>query len=444
VSDAINDLACRFEVTTRRNAACTQNGLGQLDFVGSGSRAQFCLSVNSNMAFAAGDTRLTVQVRDQSGLFGPPQQIVIEIGSGPPPGTFTPVPFTATPTTTDTPPPTATATPTATASQTRTVTRTRVPTQTATATPSPTPSRAATRTNTPPASATATRTAAVSPTPTRPGATGTPVGTATPTRTPSRTATGAQTPPTATRTRTAASTPTRTLTAGPTATRTRTGTATLTQAPSPTPTRTRTIGPTPTATSQLRGPIITFFGLTRADDVLIPSSGSVGGVPLYEPSFGFGFSLIVEATNGPSGRPPGSSTFAPSGLPDLQIEVTQALGNGSGDVCDDTPPFLGGVPAISPPSFGSDQTTTNAINDLACRFIDGSGNKIGRACNEAAACVVGTDGQFGCASEDSTTQFCGFISQALTFPPGDTLVTARVRDAIGNLGASQQILVRIP
>lgn len=178
--------------------------------------------------------------------------------------------------------------------------------------------------------------------------------------------------------------------------------------------------------------------------MLIASSGTVGGVPLYEPSFGFGFSLVVEAKSGASSRPPGPSTYAPSGLPDLQIEVTQPLGNGSSDVCDDTPPFLGGVPAVNPPSFGDDPAIADSINDLACRFIDGTGVKVGRACNDAAACVLGTDGQFGCAAEDSTLQYCGFISQVLTFPSGDTLVTARVRDSAGNLGASQQLIVRVP
>jgi len=110
------------------------------------------------------------------------------------------------------------------------------------------------------------------------------------------------------------------------------------------------------------------------------------------------------------------------------------------------PPTLGGVPAVNPPNFGSDPTTTDRLNDLACRFVDGTGMKVGRACGDATACVLGTDGQFGCVSPapPTTTQYCGFINQALTFPSGDTLLSVRVLDTRGNPGPIAQIIVRIP
>ena len=118
-------------------------------------------------------------------------------------------------------------------------------------------------------------------------------------------------------------------------------------------------------------------------------------------------------------------------MPDLQIQVTRPLGDGSSLVCDDAPPMLGGVPAINPPSFDDTPSNADRLNDLACRFIDGGGNKIGRKCGDSTACVLGEDGIFGCVTTDATVQFCGFIGQALTFPPGDTLVTVRVRDVAG-------------
>ena len=130
-------------------------------------------------------------------------------------------------------------------------------------------------------------------------------------------------------------------------------------------------------------------------------------------------------------------------MPDLQIQVTRPLGDGSSLVCDDAPPTLGGVPAINPPSFDDTPANDDRLNDLACRFIDGGGNKIGRVCGDSTACVLGEDGIFGCVTADATVQFCGFMGQALTFPPGDTLVTVRARDVQGNLGAPRQLLVRV-
>ncbi|MDX2166087.1 MAG: hypothetical protein SF182_03460 [Deltaproteobacteria bacterium] len=458
VSDAINDLACRFEVATRPNGTCTQNAFGQPAFVDATSRAQFCLGVTSTMAFPAGETRLTVQVRDASGLLGPPRQMVVQVAPGPPPPTFTPLPPTATPTATDTPSPTATATFTRTSSPTPTITRT--PTRTRTATPTATftvtltPSRTATPSATATLPPTATRTHTATPvntatvtlTPRTPfTATRTATATGTPTRTATRTATAPVTPPSATATVTRTPTRTPSGAATPTHTRTRTPTTAGTSGPSPTPTRTRTLAPTPTATGSSSGPQITFFGLTRADDMLVEPTGTANGIPVYEPAFGFGFSLVVEAKAGSSRARPGNSTFNEGEAPDLQIQVDHPLGNGSSDVCDDTLPFLGGVPAINPPLFSDDLSVTDRINDFSCRFIDGSGNKVGRQCSEFNACVLNSGGQFGCVTtpSDGVLQYCGFVGGALAFPLGDTLVSVRVRDVAGNLGALQQLIVRV-
>jgi hypothetical protein len=454
ISDTINDLSCRFTVATRRNATCTQDSFGQPGFVAPPSRVQFCLPVTSAMRFEQDETRFTVQVRDESGLVGPMRQLVLQVSSGPMPPTFTPLPPTATRTDT----PTVTATPTAsftvTPSVTRTETITRTATRSATATrtytitpvPTVTPTDAATRT----ASASATRTRTITP-----GATATRTAsgaaTATRTRTATATRTGSTGGPTVTRTNTPTrptATRTRTATAGGspsrTPTRSRTPSATVTLGPSATRTRTRTVTPMPSPTVEASGAVITFFGLSRADDQLLePSGTSTNGIPIYRPLFGSGFSLVVEAKPGASRARVGNSTFAFGGAPDLRVQVTRPLGDGSPAVCDDAPPLLGGVQAIDPPSFVEEPTVNDRLNDLACRFIDGAGNKIGRPCGDSTACVLGLDGEFGCVAPDTQVQFCGFISQVLSFPQGDTLVTVRVADVRGALGPPAQLIVRI-
>jgi hypothetical protein len=386
VSDALNDLACRFQVATTRNATCTLDSFGQSNFVSSESRAQFCFLVNGLTQFASGDTGLTVQVRDQSGRLGPARRMILRVQNGPMPPTFTPLPPTFTPT------------------------------------PSATPTVTATHTSTRPA--TPTRTAS----PTR-SATNTPARTAT------RTPTGPPGTPTRTGTRTATATVTRTITPGPSPTASRNATGTSTGTPTPTFTATP---------AQAIGPRIVFFGLARADDVLIDPSGETAqGIDIYEPAFGSGFSIVIEAARGIGNRPVNKRTFNGSGRPDLEIEVDRPLGNGSTAVCDDSEPNIGGVPATNPPSFADDPAVTDHLNDLGCRFLDGAGEPLGRDCGEASACVRGSDGQFGCVSPETAIQFCGLIPKPVEFPPGDTTVTVRARDDRGSPGPPAQIVVRI-
>jgi len=449
ISDAINDLACRFDVATTRGSTCTQDSLGHLNFIMPTSRAQFCLPVDGMMAFPTGETRVTVQVRDSSGLLGPEQQMVLQVASGPMPPTFTPLPPTPTPTATGT----ATATPTLSSTPTASATRTNTQTPTVTATRTRTVTASFTSTFSPSATVTRSRTPTVTQTATRsltPSTTATVTRTASgPSPTPSRTATRTPLGPTPTVTRTAITTPTATRTAtatigGPTPTRTRTATATRTPPPTSTATPTPTISPTPTATVADRGPVVTFFGLTGANDVLMPPA-IPGTIPVYQPAFGEFFQIVVEAKPGASRARVGSSTYSPGSTPDLQIEVTRALGNGSTLVCDDgSQNILGGVPGINPPNFGNDPTIADRLNDLGCRFIDGSGSPIGRQCGDLTACVLGIDAMHYCvASPDTTLQFCGFVSQNLSFQSGDTLVTVRVRDVLGNLGPAAQLIVRV-
>ncbi len=207
---------------------------------------------------------------------------------------------------------------------------------------------------------------------------------------------------------------------------------------SPTPSATPTVTATPAV-----GPGILFFGLTSADDILQPPSGtSPEGVPIYTRQFGFGFRLVVEARRGTAGADPGVDAFAGDGLPDLQVQVTRPLGNGSSAVCDVEPPLFGGVPAIDPPRFDESAAVVDTLNDFGCRFVDGSGEPRARTCS--SSCVRFEDAEYACvAGRDVEVQFCGLMDAPLEFPAGETLVTVRVRDVAGNLGAPAQLIVRV-
>jgi hypothetical protein len=194
--------------------------------------------------------------------------------------------------------------------------------------------------------------------------------------------------------------------------------------------------------------VITYFGVVRADDTLVAPAGTTpDGAPIYERSFGSGFSIVLEARPGGTGAVLDAGTLNsnpvdPQVLPGLQIEVSRALGDGSSAVCDDTPPTIGGVPAVNPPNFSPTQAVADTINDLACRFKDGFGLHSGRT-KISDACTTFADGGFRFVAAGSTIQFCGMINEALTFQTGDTVVTARVRDVAGNISLLAKIVVRV-
>lgn len=167
------------------------------------------------------------------------------------------------------------------------------------------------------------------------------------------------------------------------------------------------------------------------------------GYPTYirPPS---GFLMYLEAKPGTSGRPVGTATFNwspsdPNVLPDLQIVASRPLGNGSTRVCDNqNNPPLGGVPAVNPPIFGGTQAASNAINDLSCRFdVRGDASL---ACTRDPFQQVGTF-----VGQGSTVQFCisPAVGSELAFPLGDTILTARVRDVLGQPGHPVSIVIRV-
>jgi hypothetical protein len=189
------------------------------------------------------------------------------------------------------------------------------------------------------------------------------------------------------------------------------------------------------------GPQITYFGVARADDfALDPSGFDRDGRPIYERPTGAGMFLVIEAHPGEAGAPVGSNGYDPAGgLPDLEMLVSRALGDGSPTVC------KGGVPATDPLRFTNSSSVVDAINDLGCRVNDGAGNPVGRNASSLACTRSVTPGSFGYGFVDATTtmQYCVPIDTLWSFPPGDTIVAARVRDRQGNLGLTQEIIVRV-
>lgn len=213
----------------------------------------------------------------------------------------------------------------------------------------------------------------------------------------------------------------------------------------PTVTGTPTRSPTPRPTQP---PRISYIGVARGDSTVVEPIDQIGEIKIFARG-GTNFSIVVEADSGSSGIAP--CTYAAEcafndrpddGLPDLQVLVSEPLGDGSNAVCDDEAPEFGGVPATSPPSFTLDPDTIAALNDLGCRFRDGTGRTQGRGLFDE--CTVFADGTPHYVSSDSELQFCAHITSPLEFPRGDTLVTARVRDLNGVYSAPAQIIIRVP
>ena len=89
--------------------------------------------------------------------------------------------------------------------------------------------------------------------------------------------------------------------------------------------------------------------------------------------------------------------------------------------------------------FGGTQASADAINDLACRF-DARGTS-GDACTRDPSTQ---EARFW--RSDTRVQFCPQvgIGAELAFPLGDTRITVRVTDILGQPGAPSTIIVRIP
>ncbi len=219
-----------------------------------------------------------------------------------------------------------------------------------------------------------------------------------------------------------------------------------TRTPTPTRTRLQTATATRSPTPVSVGPVVTYFGIARADGTIIdPSDVSGDGTPIFSRVVGAGFLIVVEARPGTSGSPVSTITSGEgTQRPDIQIQSNRDLGNGSSLVCDIGPIReglpLGGVPGIAPTSFDPEsQTVTDALNDFGCRFSNSTGNWCTFDAGENSSPV--TPGEL-----PDLVQFCTdeVIGVALHFDSGDTRLTVQLRDFESNIGSPASIIVRVP
>lgn len=215
--------------------------------------------------------------------------------------------------------------------------------------------------------------------------------------------------------------------------------------PPSTPPPAATVTPAPTAApakdaqGKIIGPVITYFGLARADGKVVdPASVDKAGVPTYNTAAGSGFILVVEAKPGPSQLDVArqvymSSETDPNLRPDLEIISNRDLGDGSPAVCDRRKPKIGGIPAISPASFENTQKIADAMNDLACRFET--------FIESDSSCTLDKLGNFAFAKPDTTAQFCTIVARSFLFQEGTTELQVRVRDSAGNPGPIKKLRI---
>ena len=192
--------------------------------------------------------------------------------------------------------------------------------------------------------------------------------------------------------------------------------------------------------------MITYFGIAESSGVVqTPSSQDAFLRNVFVRPLQRNFLIVVEAKPGPNAQAVGQNLpQSDDGTPpDLWIEASRPLGDGSSDVCDKgPPPDLGGVPAFEPPNFNVDlPNVRGALIDFACRF------QVHVRSDDA--CTVNSLGNFRFASTTITSQTIQFcfepaIGSEVALPHGSTVFTARVRDKQGGVGDPVQIVVQVP
>ncbi len=187
-----------------------------------------------------------------------------------------------------------------------------------------------------------------------------------------------------------------------------------------------------------RGPVITSMAFLPQDrEFVLPVELDAAGRAVYESS-GNG-TLIVEGRVGQSLRGIGGSAFASGSAPDFQAIVSRPLGNGNPAICDQNAMPPGGIAATRPFAFFDDRASIDRINDLGCRFDNGQGDPVGRR-DALNSCVRAS---FSFVDPTTDIQFCADFAVAERFPVGDTVLSARMRDLSGVLGAPREIVVRV-
>jgi hypothetical protein len=197
------------------------------------------------------------------------------------------------------------------------------------------------------------------------------------------------------------------------------------------------------------GPEITYFGIAAGFNVVqTPTGVTNDGVPLYDWPTQAGFIIVVEGRPGTSNRPLATcGTMSAPTCGDraaVQLLSDRPLGDGSVAVCDTTVPDIGGVPAVPGLDFGPSQSTTDAINDFACRFDV--------HLTSETACTFDELGNFSFVRNRpgdpvrTTVQFCSApaIGQELALKSGVTRLRVQLLDTAGNIGNNAELAVRVP
>lgn len=153
--------------------------------------------------------------------------------------------------------------------------------------------------------------------------------------------------------------------------------------------------------------------------------------------------IVVEGVPGVNGNAVATSLEPrePDNRPDLQIQSSQSLGNGDPAIPTSCPPGQfttdGGIPGFAVPSFSEAPGVTEALTDFACRFD--------RGVSAAWPCTMrDASGDAKPINDAATAQFCDLVPENAKFPPGDSVLTVRLRDNFANPGPTAQIVVRVP
>ncbi len=198
----------------------------------------------------------------------------------------------------------------------------------------------------------------------------------------------------------------------------------------------------------LTGPVVTYAGAINQDGCEFCCKFACRLTPTPTPAFDdqgrrvfehtSGRPLfVVEAKAGLSFLPPGvggtrrgDEIVGFSGSPDLKVLYSRNLGNGSQFIeCNTT--INGGIPAAP----GLDpQETLDALEDAACRF---------EWFTENDPCTRDRFGGLSPIASDTKTQYCFAVPLASQFHPGDTVVSIQLMDVVGNLGPTEEVVVRV-
>jgi hypothetical protein len=157
------------------------------------------------------------------------------------------------------------------------------------------------------------------------------------------------------------------------------------------------------------------------------------------------FLLVAEAGLGTSRQLPGSEgvfngrfvdpIVHSSGRPSLMALSERDLGNGTLGVDCRTLP-LGGVKGFPGKlTMPPDPDVTTGLKDMACRFE--------LATSSSTACTRNRNGDFSFLGTGTSRQYCFQVPEVAKFGLGDTVLSLVFRDAAGNLGPRQEIVVRV-